>query len=209
MFSLSTLLIALAATSARALPLGDSHSMERSCSLSAARLQLPLGQTSLAVPTGPPAYVTMGVGVQNYTCISGVWSPMGAVASLYDISCYVHTPLFDINQSSQLRAIVTSTKPIISHFFAPNGAGPSSPRFNLEPFAYTKMYSTLAKTASLASPQGSCNVPWLQLSSIAGTLATSVYRVDTLKGQPPSSCNHATAPPVLSVDYVAKYWLYA
>lgn len=65
MFSLATLLLALAASCTRALPLENSHMVERSaCSLSTAKLNLPPGQTALAVPSGKPQYVALGVGVQ-------------------------------------------------------------------------------------------------------------------------------------------------
>lgn len=57
----------------------------------------------------------------------------------------------------------------------------------------------------MASPQGTTNVAWLQLANVAGTLATSVYRVDTLLGQPPATCNPATDTKVLAVAYTAKY----
>jgi len=92
MFSLSTLLVALAATSAWALPLGDSHLKERSCSLSTARLQLPPGQTSLAVAARPPAYVTLGVGVQVCAPFHFHFAILSSCPEFDPKSCYRITP---------------------------------------------------------------------------------------------------------------------
>lgn len=71
-------------------------------------MDVPAGQTQLVVPTTPPSYILLGVGVQNYTCSSAgtytlVMPPAlqrpnllpyvlinrgaGAVAELFDISC--------------------------------------------------------------------------------------------------------------------------
>jgi len=37
------------------------------------------------------------------------------------------------------------------------------------------------------SPDGSDNIKWVELKKISGGLANTVYRVNTVKGQPPSS----------------------
>jgi hypothetical protein len=47
------------------------------------------------------------------------------------------------------------------------------------------------------------NVDLLQLSSIAGDWASTVFRVDTKAGQPPASCTVGSAD--ISVPYAAKY----
>ena len=57
---------------------------------------------------------------------------------------------------------------------------------------------------SITSPQGAANVAWLQLGNVVGSLASTVYRVDTQLGQPPASCD-PTNTAVISVDYSAKY----
>jgi hypothetical protein len=49
------------------------------------------------------------------------------------------------------------------------------------------------------------NVAWLQLKNLEGTLAGTVYRVDTSLGQPSASCNASTDTTVLAVPYSAKY----
>jgi hypothetical protein len=38
------------------------------CSLQNAKMSLPAGQTALAQQTVAPAFIGIGVGVQNYTC---------------------------------------------------------------------------------------------------------------------------------------------
>lgn len=40
------------------------------CSLSSTKLTLPANQTELATPATAPAFIGLGVGVQNYTCNS-------------------------------------------------------------------------------------------------------------------------------------------
>lgn len=38
------------------------------CDISSARLHFPEDQTVIADPIGPPLYIALGVGTQNYTC---------------------------------------------------------------------------------------------------------------------------------------------
>jgi hypothetical protein len=47
------------------------------------------------------------------------------------------------------------------------------------------------------------NVAWLQLTEVAGDLATEVFRVNTYLGQPPAGSCSSTS--VLSVKYAAEY----
>lgn len=82
------------------------------CDISDAEISLPPG---LAPPTSPPSYISVAIGVQNYSCAdTGTYtcvSPstlrgthanllptcrsVGAVAELFDISCLLGTPAFD------------------------------------------------------------------------------------------------------------------
>ena len=55
----------LLATSALAVP---SFLFQNACNAGRAQLKLPEGQTVLEKPTTAPNYVTIGVGIQNYTC---------------------------------------------------------------------------------------------------------------------------------------------
>ena len=59
---LASLLLALPVL---ALP---SFKAQQGCSLKDARLSVPSNQSVLETPTGAPSFVSLGVGVQNYTC---------------------------------------------------------------------------------------------------------------------------------------------
>jgi len=190
-------------------------------------MPVPAGQTTLVAPNSAPEYLAVGVGIQNYTCQSGVWTSVGAVASLYDISCFVNEPFFaniqqyayelapeistleafnkNIKFPSPVEAVLT---PILEHFFVPNPAAGGTgvdPRFN---HVGSNDFSTLSKAASLSSPDGSNNVAWLHLSEVAGNLASSVFRVDTYLGQPPTGTCNSPVSKVLSVKYAAKYYFW-
>ena len=43
------------------------------------------------------------------------------------------------------------------------------------------------KVKNAASPDGPANIDWLELKNVSGGLANKVFRVDTVKGQPPST----------------------
>lgn len=66
-FSTSTLLSVLSAsTLVLAVPLSAGPIGARSCgcSVTSAQLTVPAGQSSIAVPTGTPIYVALGLGIQ-------------------------------------------------------------------------------------------------------------------------------------------------
>jgi hypothetical protein len=46
----------------------SSHHPVTSCKLANATPTFPPGQTALAQPTGAPSFITLGAGIQNYTC---------------------------------------------------------------------------------------------------------------------------------------------
>jgi hypothetical protein len=43
------------------------------------------------------------------------------------------------------------------------------------------------KFKSAPSPDGPENIDWVELKKVSGSLANKIYRVDTVKGQPPST----------------------
>lgn len=187
------------------------------CPVNNVTLPLPAGAT-IAVPAGQtPIAIAMGVGVQNYTCSNGTFTSAGAVASLYDISCLAGTPEFASVQDNffalppfaqQVIRGVADRTPLLyaKHYFVTNpttGTG-ISPKFALAANGGS-VFTTLAKTGSIHSPTSTANVDWLQLNSIAGTLATTVFRVDTKAGQPPTTCTGTSA---TSIPYAAKYYFY-
>jgi len=69
------------------------------------------------------------------------------------------------------------------------------------------MLSSLEKKAfDVTSPDGAANVDWLQLTQVPPYgLSTTVYRVYTVLGQPPASCQPGS--PDISVKYATKYLL--
>lgn len=97
------------------LALGAPSGKGSGCDVSNVMLELPSGQTQLMTPTtSTPAFIALGVGVQNYTCsATGTYTSVhihqsytnynythqtrrnvGALAELFDISC-VNPSFFD------------------------------------------------------------------------------------------------------------------
>jgi hypothetical protein len=61
--------------------LSVSHLKSTGCSTSQIAVPLPSNQSTLSVPAGQKTiYATVGRGVQNYTCTSGTWTNVGALA---------------------------------------------------------------------------------------------------------------------------------
>ncbi|KAF8967757.1 hypothetical protein BDZ97DRAFT_1755842 [Flammula alnicola] len=196
---------------------------KHTCAINAT-LTVPANQTVLAAPSTAPSYVLLGVGYQNYTCsTAGVYTSVGAVADLYDISCLSSVPAVFTNIQDEAyrlwQSLPTSPKtlpaangyPLMgSHFFAtsPSGTGISpvwdfrgaSAKGNPDAFVLA------AKIGDLPAPTGAQDVDWLQLKSVEGSLATQIYRTDTRGGTAPTSCTPGSA--LISLKYVAKYWLY-
>jgi len=197
------------------------------CSVAADVPDFPAGQTTLSVPSGQTAqFVGLGLGVQNYTCGSaGTFTSAGALATLFDISCLAKTSLFANIQTDAfdllddtgnfvkaeqfLQTILQSTNLVLGqHFFvtSPSGTG-ISPFFTFEQsLKNDEEFFLGAKTGDLKSPGGSGNVDWLQLTNVEGELAETVFRVDTVQGQPAASC---TTGQTASIPYAAKYWFFS
>ncbi|RSH94360.1 hypothetical protein EHS25_004163 [Saitozyma podzolica] len=76
-------------------------------------------------------------------------------------------------------------------------------------FASATDHTVFSKMGSLNASDAITDVPWLELTAIAGqgTLAKTALRLDTVGGQPPASC--ATEGAQLSVQYAANYFLMA
>jgi hypothetical protein len=59
------------------------------------------------------------------------------------------------------------------------------------------------KVKSASSPDGPENVDWVELNRLSGGLANQVYRVDTVKGQPPSTVSSSLDfVPVLLINMI-------
>ncbi|KAJ7177889.1 hypothetical protein C8R46DRAFT_888939 [Mycena filopes] len=192
-----------------------------SCSTSATVMDLPSGQTVLVAPSTAPTYVLLGVGVQNYTCASGssTYTSAGAVASLFDISCLQNNADYDTlparafafwNDDDGAPTVTPLNVANDQHYFIPNpnGLGSLSPKWDFTaPSGDPTAFVVAAKVGDVPAPANpATNVDWLSLNAVSGTLAKQVFRVDTVGGQPPSSCTPGSG--ALSVKYVSRYYLY-
>jgi hypothetical protein len=187
--------------------------------------------TTLPVPDTTPSCVAVAFGTQNYTCGStGTYTNIGAFAELLDISCIYGTPvfsgvqdiLFDIWDSAPpkitvaevvntLQRFVKTHEILGQHYFIQNpvtGQG-ISPKWDFTSGAFpgdANAFVVGAKVADIPAPTGSQDIDWLALTNVDGSLADQVYRVDTHKGQAPSSCTPGT--PDIFVKYTSKYWFF-
>ncbi|KAF9495004.1 hypothetical protein BDN71DRAFT_1482879 [Pleurotus eryngii] len=198
------------------------------CDISNTEISLPPG---LPPPTSPPSYVSVAIGVQNYSCDdTGAYTSVGAVAELFDISCLLGTPAFDhiqglaFNIWKALPSKVTAEKviellhlaktPTIlgQHYFITNpftGSG-LSPKWDFTSQGATKgnpnAFVVGARSGGVPAPTGPQDIDWLFLTGVQGQLADQIYRVDTRGGQPPATCTPGSAP--ISAKYASKYWLF-
>ncbi|KAF7318718.1 hypothetical protein HMN09_00383700 [Mycena chlorophos] len=208
---------------------------QSSCDLSSATMDLPADQTVLVAPSTAPLYVAVGIGYQNYTCsaTTSAYASAGAVASLFDISCLVGTSSFSTVQDtaytswSSAPSSESNAEDIPSigsaagagallgyHYFvtSPSGTG-ISPEWDFTSTGANagnaQAYVIGAKVGDLAAPEdSSVNVDWLELDNAKGELASQIFRIDTVNGQPPHSCDPTTDTTTLQVKYTAKYYLY-
>ncbi|KAJ6491194.1 hypothetical protein C8R45DRAFT_196806 [Mycena sanguinolenta] len=202
---------------------GDSGS---NCDTSTAVMDLPTGQTQLVAPTTAARFILLGVGIQNYTCSGTTFASIGAVASLFDTTCLLVNPS-DFNTLPTrafdhwfLAGADTSASdigaeihvPVLDgfHFFveSPSGTG-LSPEWDFSSITGNPNDFVIgAKVGDLPDPTGdpSFDIDWLQLSAVEGDLASQIFRIDTVGGQPPASC--VAGDPDIQVKYVAKYWLF-
>ena len=172
--------------------------------------------------------VALGVGVQNYTCASGVPVALGAIAVLYDADCALSNidmlnslpPLaVQTEGSTELLAIRVASQmaqaqlTIGVHYFDATG----SPTFDFRQRGGKNIFFG-AVSAKAPAPAGSSMgrsptafgaVPWLKLGSKVngGSVGyKNVFRLVTAGGSPPSSC--AGQSTLFSIPYAAEYWLY-
>ncbi|KAI9511575.1 hypothetical protein F5148DRAFT_975031 [Russula earlei] len=196
------------------------------CYVPAGALKTP---APLSSPSSPPRYVTVGIGVQNYTCSpSGNYTSVGAVAELFDISCLYGKPEFvEIqNDAFNIWSNCPSIDPlerglrhavhnrwhidvIGQHYFV-NETGVLLPKFDFTSTGVNKgdpdAFVVAKKTADVPAPNHHDDVDWLELERLSGDLANEVFRVYTREGQPPSSCTPGSAS--ISIKYTAQYCMY-
>ncbi|KAH7904709.1 hypothetical protein BJ138DRAFT_1166087, partial [Hygrophoropsis aurantiaca] len=220
-----------ALVSSGALALPTARQLGVSCNLTDARLQVPANQTQLIAPTSAPAFVALGLGIQNYTCnaTSSSYVLTGAVAELFDSSCLSGTPVFDSapalaytawNATGDIMTAqeVISTLSIVplpvvlgQHYYVPNpnGAG-LSPKWDFTSSGGTSgnmvAYAVGAKIGDLPSPDTKVNIDSLMVKVVEGNLANEIFRVDNHGGQPPASCTAGGQN--VTVKYTAQYWFF-
>ncbi|KAF7359643.1 hypothetical protein MVEN_00688400 [Mycena venus] len=201
---------------------------DESCDTSKAVMDLPPSQTALVAPAIAPLFVLLGVGVQNYTCSGTTFASIGAVASFFDISCLAGTSKFDTIQNTTFKvwgrvpSSVPSTAigalvgapyldgvfPLLRH---PSSGTSISPKWDFTSTGKFAGNSTAfvigVKVGDiLASTNPAADIDWLRLARVEGDLASHVFRVDTVGGQPPTSC--VSGSPPISVKYTSKYYLF-
>ncbi|TYJ52394.1 hypothetical protein B9479_007012 [Cryptococcus floricola] len=193
------------------------RSIPQGCSVS--NITVALGSSSLSLVDGQSSStIAVGRGIQNYTCTSGAYVSTGALANLFDMTCLYSMTAgkVDTNELSTLLPEMafsalqypdTLNLPVaIHHLFVDtpgsNTTGAISPLF----VGSTDQVLVSKTAASNDVTDPSVNVPWLQLAAVEGqgTLAKGVYRLDTVNGQAPSTCD--TEGEDLSVQYAAMYW---
>lgn len=184
-----------------------------------------LGTATLPAPEGLKVKaITLGRGIQNYTCEAGSKDPpkaIGAVATLYDASpflsflpasegSYVLSLLPDYLVSLDLDALHTGFLPVQGHhFFDASGV----PVFDLGKVGLFRGKKSAAITAPKDSFKGPYDkgvgaVDWLQLLSVEGSKNLKrTYRVETAGGKPPKSCEGQ--PATIQVQYATQYWFFS
>jgi hypothetical protein len=149
--------------------------------------------------------VALGEGTQNYTCGANLTAPptaIGAVAQLFDASCAVaNDPTVE---TVALGSIEEDPKSIGAHFFVDN----TTPDFDIVGLGNTQA----KKVQDCDAPEPTADVKWLRLEAKADGSTSSVkqiYRLNTVGGLAPKTCEGMSEGQVVTVGYQAQYWIYA
>lgn len=190
----------------------------------------------LPAPDGELKYVVLGLGTQNYTCVTDnendAPGTTGATATLYDIGTALKDdPLaqWKINSLSAL-ALSLSTwtarlgmnlesqgfANVVGHHFFNRVQGTNTPIFAFDqldapyPMAQVlKQNATDAPPSSCPGLKGEGSVPWLLLKDTRGISQggiDTVYRIETAGGKAPATC--VGQKQSFEVAYAAQYWVY-
>ncbi len=134
-----------------------------------------------------PAFATV------QTTAFKAWSATPARLSATTVGSKVGAPNLLGVCSHPLRLILVLIDSKQYHYFvtSPSGTG-ISPKWDFTStgkFAGNSSAFVLgAKTGDLPAPTDSAtNVDWLMLNNVEGSLASKVFRIDTVNGQPPTS----------------------
>ncbi|KAF3008735.1 hypothetical protein E8E13_009881 [Curvularia kusanoi] len=196
----SSILVACALPLAIAAPFCTRQSnstVNATCDLSA--LSQP---ASTLTPPSPDLHLVLiahGEGTQNYTCATPASVPaaIGAVAQLYNASCQAASP--DVAQNNIVQAAA-----IGKHFFSDL----TTPDFDISGLGNTKA----KKIEDAPAPNASADVKWLRLQAETADSTSQVkyvYRLNTVGGVAPASCEGRAEGEVVTVPYQAQYWIYA
>ncbi|KAL2025138.1 hypothetical protein VTK56DRAFT_140 [Thermocarpiscus australiensis] len=175
-------------------------------------------------------HVAIGRGTQNYTCdvnnSTAAPNAAGAVATLFNASCVAATQPdlaktlaraalhFPLTQSQSTQKLSPSNLAASGvHYFT----DATTAFFNLDVSSLWKLGEIpCAKNGSVPAPadaptglQGEPAVAWLKLNAKPGATGglQEVYRVETVGGSPPATCQGM--PAAFEVQYAAQYWFYA
>jgi hypothetical protein len=84
----------------------------------------------------------------------------------------------------------------------------TTPFFNLDTDSHSWGTAACSKIASSPAPNTN-DVPWLKLTakSVQSCTINEVYRLNTVGGQPPATCQGQ--PASFQVQYAAEYWMWS
>ena len=177
---------------------------------------------------------------QNYTCSSAskdvVPKAIGAVASLYNVSCIaanypdILAMLPGLALQYALPAdpaanLEPSNLELVGHHYFSSNNTPTFDLTQIHPlstasvdaagttFGIAKFKANSNSTAPTDAPKGENGVgngavPWLRLDATYGTTGDvkAVYRLNTAGGKAPATCE--SSPAAFSVQYATAYWFY-
>lgn len=199
------------------------------CDLS--KVSLPAAAAGLPPPSAGfyLKHVAIGRGTQNYTCdisnTTAIPVAAGAVAALFNASCVVATYPdvansltraslhFETAESEALQRLAPSTLGMSGvHYFT----NATTPYFSLDTPQWQLGDAGFAKNAAISAPadapkglKGEGAVAWLKLDARPGATGglQEVYRVETVGGSPPATCQGM--PATFEIQYSTQYWFYA
>jgi hypothetical protein len=167
-------------------------------------------------------HITIGHGIQNFTCASSNATPVaiGALANLYDATSLAFTnetelaqipPLaaylpLDLSSNASLTIPNFGTFPRIGHHFFTAAGVPTFAFPVLNEMLSGKTLATInAPAGSNPGLAGTGATTWLDLGNKGGSVGLSgVYRVLTAGGLPYTTCQGQNS--TFSIPYAASYW---
>lgn len=163
---------------------------------------------------------------QNYTCAdstaNSIPQAIGAVANLYNATCIAANwpdlmemlPVIAYNiplPLDEFAAFPPANIDLMGHHFFEDS---TTPEFNLDTTAQKQYGIVLTKKQAQINPPSDAfsgefgAVSWLYLSAKSGTVGNyqGVYRVNTVAGNPPPTCEGM--PSAFRMQYAANYYFF-